>query len=342
MRTRSFSRSRGFTLIELLVVIAIIAILIALLLPAVQQAREAARRTQCKNNLKQMGIAMHNYHDVYKQFPPGHMGAIDDTYGCNDDGYSWATMLLPYIEQQNLFQQLPMTANWTPTRDPRSANWCVVRGYYDTFGTIIPGSDTYIPTYRCPSSTLPRVIPPRFSVPGVGTYDYASNRPHCVGMAVIDYKGSGGFGDRGSFAKMEDLANAGRNGGGTRMRDYLDGTSNTIAIGESAYAGRSGNELPSLIAGVNSDETALFKTQYPSTINCNASPANQSTLTDDDSPFSYHTGGAQFLYADGSVHFLSENIDYGYAGEAAGNWAVDGVFEALGTIDDGMVIDGDF
>ena len=250
-------RMKGFTLIELLVVIAIIAILVALLLPAVQQAREAARRTQCKNNLKQMGIAMHNYHDLFNQFPVGLMGAIDDTNGCNDDGYSWATMLLPALDQAPLFDRLPITADFPPSggskSDPRSPNWCIVRNYYAEFGTIIPGSETVLPVYRCPSSTLPPTIPPRFNG-GNTSYNYASSRPHAVGMAVIDYKGCGGVGDRGTFAKLEDLANAGRASGGTRMRDYLDGTSNTIAIGESAYPGRRGNELPTWISGINSDE----------------------------------------------------------------------------------------
>jgi len=337
MQKRHSSRSRGFTLIELLVVIAIIAILIALLLPAVQQAREAARRTQCKNNLKQIGIAMHNYHDVYGQFPVGHMGAIDDTYGCNDDGLGWAVFLLPYMEQQNVYNLMPTTANFPAANDPRSANWCIVRNYYAAFGTVMPGADAFIPSYKCPSSTLPRTIPPNYSQGGVN-YSYQSSRPHAVGMTVIDYKGCGGVGDRGTFAKMEDMSNAGRTSGGTRMRDYLDGTSNTIAVGESSYPGRSGNELPGLVYGVNSDETGLFKSQYPSTINAGTTPTRFDLATDDDSPFSFHTGGAQFLFADGSVHFLSQNMDYGYTTEPSGTWIIDGVFESLGTIDDGNVL----
>src|SRR5471032_224525 len=95
------SRFRGFTLIELLVVIAIIAVLIALLLPAVHQAREAARRTQCKNNLKQMGLALHNYHDITSTtFPPGY---INTTQAGNLSGWGWQTMLLPQIDQAALF-----------------------------------------------------------------------------------------------------------------------------------------------------------------------------------------------------------------------------------------------
>ena len=107
-------KHRGFTLIELLVVIAIIAILIALLLPAVQQAREAARRTQCKNNMKQLGLAMHNYHDVYRQFPKGFVrprpNTNVDSWGFtqnrNNRFWGWGVMILPFIEEDNLFNQM--------------------------------------------------------------------------------------------------------------------------------------------------------------------------------------------------------------------------------------------
>src|SRR4051794_7951368 len=107
-------KNRGFTLIELLVVIAIIAVLIALLLPAVQQAREAARRTQCKNNLKQIGLALANYESTFTSFPPARIGRYaNGISGTWDDGWaSWAVMILPYLEQSNLYNQYNVNLRW--------------------------------------------------------------------------------------------------------------------------------------------------------------------------------------------------------------------------------------
>lgn len=340
MRRSSIER-RGFTLIELLVVIAIIAILIALLLPAVQQAREAARRTQCKNNLKQLGIAMHNYHDVYQRFPGGTYSAIDDDNGMDDDGYGWGVMLLPFVEQANLYQSLPMTVSaadgFSTIGDPRAPNWGVFKNYFDSNGTHIPGGETNLTTFRCPSSTLPEVVPESYQ-----GYDYAggsssSDQP-AVGYGISDYKGCGGYRDRGVFVKARDVIGAGRSLG-TKIRDITDGTSNTIAIGESSYGGRSGNDLPVWIGITGRDERGIFKTMFPSPINCGTSPTRPEDAIDDDCAMSFHTGGAQFLMADGSARFVSENIDTGF--HPTIDDGVTGTWEALGTINDGFVF-GEF
>ena len=129
--------SRGFTLIELLVVIAIIAILIALLLPAVQQAREAARRTQCRNNLKQIGLALHNYHDTFRLFPPG---VIRDGQN-NSEAWGWTVFILPFLEQANLYNQLDpdtyrlrdLLAGLNPTYPAPTANAAILQNPLSVF-----------------------------------------------------------------------------------------------------------------------------------------------------------------------------------------------------------------
>ena len=131
---------RGFTLIELLVVIAIIAILIALLLPAVQQAREAARRSTCKNNLKQIGLAMHNYHETFGMFPPGYVEEILNTNGGhvadNEGHWAWNALLLPYLDQQALYDQYRMNEPWDSEHNLKIA-------------------ETVVPVFSHPSSSKP-------------------------------------------------------------------------------------------------------------------------------------------------------------------------------------------
>lgn len=339
MTTRT-RKLRGFTLIELLVVIAIIAILIALLLPAVQQAREAARRTQCKNNLKQLGLAMHNYHDVFKSFSSGAYSAVDDENGCDDDGYGWAVMLLPFMDQGALFEQLPMTATaadgFSSMEDPRGFNLCVTTNYRKSGNatSFIPGGDSRLTMFRCPSSTLPAVAPSSWK-----GYDYTGNSDlQNVGYGTSDYKGCVGKEDNGLFVKARDAAGEGRSLN-TKIRDITDGTSNTIAIGESSYAGVDGEDFPVWIGITGRDERHLFKVQFPSVINGGTTPSHPELAIDDDCAFSFHTGGAQFLFADGSVHFLSENIDTGF--NPAFDDGVSGVYEALGEMNDGFVI-GEF
>ncbi len=139
LRQRS---ARGFTLIELLVVIAIIAILIALLLPAVQQAREAARRTQCRNNLKQLGLSLHNYNDVFGMLPPLEIGI--GTAGSQDGDWGWTAMILPYFDQAPLYNSLA----------PNGDNWRVGT----TARTAAQGIKTILPALICPSDASPGLV----------------------------------------------------------------------------------------------------------------------------------------------------------------------------------------
>ncbi len=293
---------RAFTLIELLVVIAIIAILIALLLPAVQQAREAARRTQCKNNMKQLGLAMHNYHDVYLMFPL--------LTGWDDHDYGWGTRLLPYMDQANLYNQISFTVDDCAKSICGNGNdeWPLSNG-----GVPRPGVEgTVLAVFKCPTSTLPdkSTAQGNGSVAGAGKSDYKA----CVGNDDAT---------DGIFNKPSDAqATAGGPSGvtaATRIRDVTDGTSNTFALGEGAAynaidvdptlvapwgpasGGQNDRDFPIWAGSAGQDEQVAAKTDMRSPLNARA---------DDDSFFSFHTGGAHFTFADGSVHFISENIDF--------------------------------
>jgi len=296
---------RGFTLIELLVVIAIIAVLIALLLPAVQQARESARRTQCKNNLKQFGLAFANYHDTYNRFPAG------GTIGCCDQGpsISYMVRLFPYLDQAPLFNQFNMSC-----------------------------PDAYNATFY-PSSTPPnRLISLPFAICPSDSHGFASNNWN--GWTVTNYDGSAGsmvFGNNGpaiNYPSPPALTNGWADGtdpntlsgmgsrGGPSMaiKDVSDGTSNVILMGETLPScnDHAGN------GGLWRENGQSFHSGTAAAINdftvCPWATANQIRFTNCKNNMqcwneswafkSMHTGGAQFLLVDGSVRFISENINY--------------------------------
>ncbi len=280
--TRGCSRlRRGFTLIELLVVIAIIAILIALLLPAVQQAREAARRTQNRNQLKQVGLALHNYHDTHGVFPPGWIGVTGGSAHVNGpSGFGWATFILPQMEQANLYEQLNFSEPVT------SAANTLARG-------------TYLPIFRNPSDSGPE------------SWDIHNEDSGAVitRLPMANYVGNFGTTELEDCEDLPVGQTCTGNGmffhnSAVRFRDVTDGTSNTLHVGErrtredadpawfSTWVGvvAGGEEAMARVLGV-ADHT----------------PNHPASHFDDFS--SPHSGGVFFLFVDGRVRFVTENID---------------------------------
>ncbi|WP_261362930.1 DUF1559 domain-containing protein [Rubinisphaera margarita] len=315
MRTSSVvARDRSaFTLIELLVVIAIIAILVALLLPAVQQAREAARRSSCKNQLKQIGLALHNYHDTHRVFPYGAMGRPNSaTAPANNMG--WQVMILPFVEESALYDLVDFNLNYTA-----AANVAV--------------SQNKVDSYFCPSARSTDIFSTTAAV--------FTN--HYVGVAGA--KGprpaplTGSYGHFGNTTTDHGgVANNGLLGRNTcfGFADNTDGTSNTIIVGEVSGRPETGftNALRPWTQGLSNDTggAAMYSSKnVQRTINQlpNVYTGGTATRLFNDVAFSsQHTGGAQFCLADGSVRFLSENISFQ-------------TYQGLATRDEGEVI-GEF
>jgi prepilin-type N-terminal cleavage/methylation domain-containing protein/prepilin-type processing-associated H-X9-DG protein len=344
----------GFTLIELLVVIAIIAVLVGLLLPAVQKVREAANRMKCSNNLKQLALACHNYHDAQGAFPPGsalNPGWISTNQsgwtgngGWQFDQGSYMVYILPYVEQSNLYNQLVNMGLGTPNTDP------ITRACSNGILPVI------MPLYRCPSDSFHNGDAP--------FYNYAANygatmtcfntscnydpfyTPYCAagpcgtpypptsllaGLAFqCDFDGP----NHGMFYEGQKPTSP-----KIRMASVTDGTSNTILLGE-ILAGQSSAESYSCCNNIpwnttnslnrgwasfdNGETTALIPINYychtyevdpNGTCSCTDSSGNPDPTVNAwnwnvcAGYKSYHTGGAQFAFVDGSVHFINQNVD---------------------------------
>ncbi|TWT42718.1 hypothetical protein Pla111_26910 [Botrimarina hoheduenensis] len=356
----STSRPRGFTLVELLVVIAIIGILIAMLLPAVQAAREAARRSLCSNNLKQVGLALINHHDTYGEFPRGVYSQPEPIPAgfTEEDGLGWASRLLPFIEEQAVNDRLVnndlVVSTGGFTFDFRGNPWQpMIFAVANNLGKLpLSAADTRISTFLCPSVEMPEF--------GVDSSFYRSNlspTPSApfmhVGHAVSHYKGSRGSCDRGMFLRTAEAQKEGPctendyDGDGVldtiqrepklgiSITDVTDGTSKTIAVGESAYTVAPKN-FPTWIGSYEEDGSVLFKTRDP--INCNLSgialPLSEfdelrlpGGRKSDDCAMGWHPGGVQFCFVDGSVRLFSENTDVR-------------IYALLGHRHDGQIING--
>jgi prepilin-type N-terminal cleavage/methylation domain-containing protein/prepilin-type processing-associated H-X9-DG protein len=311
MGVRACRQRAAFTLIELLVVIAIIAVLIGLLVPAVQKVRAAAARIQCANNLKQLGLAFHNYEGANGKFPASYI-----FQGPPLVSYNWGSVLLPYFEQDNLFKQ------------------------YDFTGLFVtPGNQAVISTplkvMQCPAAPANRQYNftlPAGTVPGVPTLNWQAS--------AADYGVTSGV--LGRFLSFNNLSTADEHGllqvnSPARVGDVSDGLSNTILLGEIAgrpQVYRVGKPVPGLItegAGWGdplNGESWMAGSLYdgtgstgPCTVNC----TNQTTR----GLYSFHPAGANVLLGDGSVHLLSSNIS-------------PGTFAALVTRAGGEVVGSDF
>ncbi len=311
--------TRGFTLVELLVVIAIIGILVALLLPAVQAAREAARRMQCSNNQKQIGLAMHNYHDTFKVFPPGVMP--QDTGRQRQP--SWIVRTFPFLEQSTTFDQAVFAdTDWTG-QDRADRNWKIKN-------TVEVGA------FYCPSSDMDkkRTETPRGDTQALGAPSSIQVQISCyAGIAGTYYNPndmvsapSPNYSNYGRATFNGVMASVGGNGqrSPVNFAGIRDGTSNTICVAEqSAYYKDSNNNKTDCRAGLwaggmwacgpgGDADWWLNVTVVRYPINWNGPASDycpgyrKHTITR-----SNHPGGAQAVLSDGSVRFVSETIDFG-------------------------------
>jgi prepilin-type N-terminal cleavage/methylation domain-containing protein/prepilin-type processing-associated H-X9-DG protein len=324
-------RPRGFTLVELLVVIAIIGVLVALLLPAVQAAREASRRSQCLNNLKQIGVAFQNYHGVFNRFP---WGAV------NHEGSMWSYYTMPYMEQTTIQSLVDLGAKNGELTDD-SLNWAHPGPYSRSTVSGLRGNknllacETPVSVYQCPSAAFDR-----------GQYDTSQDgfvvmeRQPCsyIGSAsglVINQNGPEPD-VRNRHDKMKKLDGVLSGQSEVGIKDILDGTSNTMLVGEAAHdfaeverlggtrENRIGNRKDHWYFGsddIDTNEsfdlseamgsTAVpmnFQNQNPGSVVC-ASPNSAECQKVQLAFGSVHPGGMNMVRCDGSVEFLSEDID---------------------------------
>jgi len=328
--TRRYS---GFTLVELLVVIAIIGVMVGLLLPAVQAAREAARRMSCSNNVKNIGLALHNYHDTHNKFPIGHdyRGDFDGnpTNAEGGSGFGWATGLLQFIEQGNQFDRFNPAYPAGENTITRNREVC----------------QTPLALFSCPSDTKP----PQW------------NDGAIENSATSSYQGAGSAYDGWAGAAVGATPAAGRfngvfcrnnRGPAVGLRDILDGSTNTIMIAETKWDMDANRRNRSRIYAAK--DIAEYASGATNALLVNGQWAiNWTALEGNPQPHrtasSNHPGGATFGFADGSVRFISEYIQHtatawvnaANAFDAPNKGAGYGLYQRLYSINDGLIV-GEF
>ncbi len=299
---RVLHRTRGFTLIELLVVIAIIAILVALLLPAVQQVREAARKSQCQDHLHNLVIAIHSYEGSHKTLPPGHIySAINMFSGSVAEGrhgtWAWGASLLPYIEQKPLFDQLQISTMTVQQSADIPENLSAMKNP--------------ITLFRCPSDTGP-ITNTDQKIP-VGSGGNANcDGTGCESVATANYVGvlHSGVLTRGNW--NGSIGRAFGTSGTAKcitFADILDGTSNTLFLGERVWELQGTRMQAAVVFATNGDSELHNHQGLVYVLGAGAHGINQIDANAGRGFSSHHPGGAQFALGDGKVTFISENVD---------------------------------
>lgn len=356
MKFRKLTPNSGFTLVELLVVIAIIGILVALLLPAVQKARESAQLMQCKSNMRNIALALHNYHSAHQHFPQGFDGEMQ-----RNEMWGWSAYLLPYLEETALYEQLGVSEQRLMDFFAANAN----------DPQMMQIAQTPLAIYRCPTDSTPPLLP--VSRPGDRHFN-GNNTPQGYEPPTSNYVGIKGFFDSGCRSDRAVGSYPPKYKGGNlnqafkpncnsdgiffgdsevSMKNIKDGTSKTFMLGERDFRAKAGTYIGSRNPPGNGMwGSYMLIARVSMALNHPIPTANSEPADDAQSNYhntategcsSSHAGGATFAFADGSVHFISEDIDFDNGSFQIAIYPREvGVYQRLGIRNDGVIIDEEY